>query len=399
MQSNFNKLILKQSSGVLLLSGIYLLIFNKSWLKVHYLDWSIGLLFFTILILNIIFYLKLKRDEFKVFIVIFLWLLPASVVYFYVEYGLSHLYNVFERLVIDLSFFSLLVLMVKINNFQKFINLSFKSWVLINYIFLVLLLVGINTSSEDTDIFSGIFHYKSRNYFAIQCILMQGLFFVFGGKGRFDLIYIVMNSILILLSQSLTGAILLSVFSLIVLDRWLYRLGVVILFSAFIFFFHGIFNHLSNNFVQTLFFLQNSVGEGSVGSRAWLVINGFHLFQENSWSGIGIGNSKYYLLPLERVGTEWGGMHTHNNYLESLLELGYVGFLLHYSPIAYVLIRGKNNRNGYSFSILIYLYLVAGAFSLTTGLGIARFTYIIIIYGFFADFRVKLPPMDSLRCD
>jgi len=65
--------------------------------------------------------------------------------------------------------------------------------------------------------------------------------------------------------------------------------------------------------------IKGDEAEESTQLRLWLLENGLKLWKEEPVLGVGLNNSKYFL-----------GSPVHNNFLEILVNLGIVGFLIYY---------------------------------------------------------------------
>lgn len=78
-------------------------------------------------------------------------------------------------------------------------------------------------------------------------------------------------------------------------------------------------------------------GNISDNIRAELIRYGLDLFYENPFLGYGLNN--YHLF-------HWSGVYSHNNYIEVLVSLGIIGFIIYYSVFinsAFVLIMKRKN--------------------------------------------------------
>lgn len=63
-------------------------------------------------------------------------------------------------------------------------------------------------------------------------------------------------------------------------------------------------------------------GNSSDNLRAELIRYGLELFAENPLLGYGLNNYQLF---------HWSGLYSHNNYIEVLVSLGIMGFLIYYS--------------------------------------------------------------------
>src|SRR5699024_1705238 len=120
--------------------------------------------------------------------------------------------------------------------------------------------------------------------------------------------------------------------------------------------------------------------------RSYFINESMELIKENPFQGIGIKNSRYYLIPphLQAVGTEIG-TYSHNNYLEMLLNGGTIAFSLYYIPLIVAIFKMRKKRN--KFSISGYLYLL-GIYKLFVDFGsvnydilIVNIVFVAVLYG------------------
>lgn len=103
-------------------------------------------------------------------------------------------------------------------------------------------------------------------------------------------------------------------------------------------------------------------GNASDNLRADLIRYGLELFTESPLLGYGLGN--YHLF-------HWSGLYSHNNYIEVLVSLGIIGFVLYYLIFAKSLIVFILNRN--NLKPIQFLLIFSVISSLILGYGMVQF--------------------------
>ena len=77
---------------------------------------------------------------------------------------------------------------------------------------------------------------------------------------------------------------------------------------------------IQNRFSGMFDMIEGKTGDASSMERAYLIKEGFKIFENSPIFGIGLNNSRYFLVK-----------YTHNNYLELLIGTGIIGTLLFYN--------------------------------------------------------------------
>jgi len=109
--------------------------------------------------------------------------------------------------------------------------------------------------------------------------------------------------------------------------------------------FEGLFNIVNGNFVDA---------DDSSLVRYWMIRIGWKNFLKQPVIGYGLNNFAYLYTKLTSV-------YSHNNFIEMLVDLGLVGFLVYYSFYAYILIRLigiQNDVSGVRDFFLAYMLVL-----------------------------------------
>lgn len=126
--------------------------------------------------------------------------------------------------------------------------------------------------------------------------------------------------------------------------------------------------------------------------RSYFIHESINVIKDNPFDGIGIRNSRYYLIPpLMQAEGATEGMYSHNNYLEILLSGGIFAFLMYYIP--FFISMYKLHVKRYTSNMTNYLF-VLGLYKLFIDFGSVNYDVLIvdtvlvaILYGQF--FREK----------
>src|SRR5699024_6694572 len=89
--------------------------------------------------------------------------------------------------------------------------------------------------------------------------------------------------------------------------------------------------------------------------RSFFINESFNVIKENFFNGVGLRNSKYYLIPPNYIARgELVGTYSHNNFLEVFISGGVLAFLLYYVPYFYSMIKmwARRKKNNYLNYIL-----------------------------------------------
>ncbi len=122
--------------------------------------------------------------------------------------------------------------------------------------------------------------------------------------------------------------------------------------------------------------------------RYYLAKESWSVFKQYPFAGIGVNNTRYYLIPphYRMMGLDVG-TYSHNNYLEILLSGGLISFLLYYIPFFYAIFSLRRKRKisieaNYFYALGVYkLFIDFGSVSYD-GL-IMNIVHISIFYGYF----------------
>lgn len=129
------------------------------------------------------------------------------------------------------------------------------------------------------------------------------------------------------------------------------------------------------------------VGE-SAYLRSFFINESIDVIKQNPLDGIGVRNSKYYLVPpnYKAKGLDVG-TYSHNNYIEIMLSGGIYTFLLYYIPIliAMYILRKKrrySNLANYLFLLGLYKFFIDFG-SVNYDVLIMNIVLVLIVYGQF----------------
>lgn len=275
--------------------------------------------------------------------------------------------------------------------FKKFVLITSLLFIISNLIMLLLLLL-FGIYEYETKQFSGI--YINRNTLAVNAVLLITLLiFIKGYTSKFKAylinIYILLLIVIVLLTASVKGFIgIILVFIIRIVFNFnlktILKSLMIFLFLIFSISFSGILeneniapfidttvdrveSHLSVIETNTATEQNNSTLE-----RLWGISESLRIIQDYFITGVGVHNSQFFLLspfrPLSgRCGFECGGIYSHNNYLEILLNGGVFMFLLYYMPIFYILIKSTKkiffNSKLKNFHVLIVSILILKLFN------------------------------------
>lgn len=236
-------------------------------------------------------------------------------------------------------------------------------WVSLNLAIWVLSYFIILDSKVD---FSGIVH--NRNTFAIITSLLIGYLIFFHANyskpvRRLIVILFAVSVFLIAASASVKGIIGFSIILMAVNyeklnKRHVFNLFLVALFILLLLFFDNRVFSRVERFAMVFTEVDSLRTSESAYLRWHYIKQGAAVFKEHPLTGVGVSNSRYYLLLPHRPGRDIG-TYAHNNYVEMLLNGGLPAFLLYYIPIVFLLIyhfkkRSQSRLNLYLFAMLIF---------------------------------------------
>lgn len=122
--------------------------------------------------------------------------------------------------------------------------------------------------------------------------------------------------------------------------------------------------------------------------RGYFIQESINVIKDNPITGVGLRNSKYYLVPPSYIAQGLNvGTYSHNNFLEIFLSGGMFSFILYYFPFVMSVFKSrkrmkKDNLYNYLFILGIYkLFIDVG--SVNYDILIMTIIFIAIIYGQF----------------
>jgi len=370
------------------ISFIVVMVFYKSLYKVQFLDWILGL---SVVVLSIMMVAHRQRIS-KAFLFTSLlalsWIPIAFITVTTIDFQGNHLSGVllyFILCIISLGFVQ--PIFQNKNSSGKIFLILLILWLLVTYGFIAMYSLG-KIEYENGNYFSGI--YENRNDFAMQTVIITSLTYYFSNNTALKKILLFLSFVVILITQSLTALMMFLV--MMYLNKFLaYKLVgklsifvFILLIGLLLYFFIPSFT-LKLDQIFLVIINPNEIQDGySIYYRLWLLINGFNIWLENFWFGIGINNSIFYLIPDTNLFADREtGFYSHNNYIELALNYGVFGLLVHYLPIIYILFNLKNHY--YKQSIIVYstIYLLSSFSAVTYNIFGFVFFYTVILYLFF----------------
>lgn len=124
-------------------------------------------------------------------------------------------------------------------------------------------------------------------------------------------------------SKKVAFLLLIGLFFLILAKYGIRKLFKVILYSFVSLLIGWVFIHLPifSTILERLELYMSVSGNSSDNLRAELIRYGLELFSENPLLGYGLNNYQLF---------HWSGLYSHNNYIEVLVSLGIIGFIVYY---------------------------------------------------------------------
>lgn len=335
-----------------------LLIFNRSEYKIRFLEWGLGA---AVLLLTTLFFIlrgKIVKKELAFLLAPLLWMGYAFLGTLFAFDVQHHLFSLFQAASLSLiASFTIVSVFTREKLAPKVLLVTATFWTLINIIFFIAWLLGRYTY-EGGD-FTGIF--ANRNVYAIQTVIISSLVFSLTKKTFYVWLIIALSFIMVVASLSIKGVI---AFLFILFFPCFYKanfrkkiiivLGGLIIFAAAVM----ILPDLERRLVRFSMAFTNRdqlrMSE-SAFMRPWLIAEGSRLSLQNPVFGVGVDNSKFFLIsPVKDKGT-----YSHNNYIEMLLNAGIIGIFLHYFPLIYVYLK---IRRTHKFHITVKMYILLYAF-------------------------------------
>jgi len=318
-----------------------------------YVNWIIGVFFIAISLLYIFFIKqKIKKSILYSWILLLLWIpLVLLLTPFARDISLHLTYTIITVFYVS---YSVLIVNYLLGSNKRFVGTLFLLnvfWCLINIIFLILYIFGYLNYYGDEQ-FSGIF--INRNQFALITTIL--FFFNLNNKKYFQRkaflnLLLITDIVLIFSALSMKG--FLGLFLILFIQYWEYikrirKWPVILILSIFFLGIILIDNPIKVRFDRFILVYKNpkslKISE-SAYERSWLFKEGLKLTRKHLATGVGVNNSRYFLVtPYDKLLEERGqkekgslGSYSHCNYIEMLLNGGILGFILYYTPIFLIL--------------------------------------------------------------
>jgi len=296
----------------------------------------INIIFFLIFGVIFIFEKDYKIPISTISISYFLFaLFSFSTIFWAIDFSLS--YEYYTRLIILTLNFIIIYAIFKKYNLEQTILYGILIGVFYN------ILIGFDIIHPSYDIFQfGRFAGSLGNSNKLSRTMLLGIFASLvllsspktkGWFRIFNYINIILSFYMIILSVSKKAIILAPIMVLLSFSFKNIKIKNILIFILLIsiiiklFFTYGNIEQLNSisELVQKRFdgmfdMMEGKIGDASSMERAYLIKEGFKIFEDNPIFGIGLNNARYFLIK-----------YTHNNYLELLIGTGIIGTILFYN--------------------------------------------------------------------
>ncbi len=365
-----------------------LIIFNKSEFKIRFMDWGLGALVVFVIVVSYLLRGRIAKKEIAVILIPLLWMGYALIgTPFALDIEL-HLSKLIQSMLLSIiATFVIIATFTREKIAFKAISVTTFVWVLLNFFLLVAWRYGYFTYAKHN--FAGLF--ANRNEFSVQTVILLSMLFCLLNKRKIFKISIgVLCGVMIVATLSVKGFVffIFIVFFPLFLKVNLYRKFLVILSAILV----CILAYSTVPSIQvridrfSMYFTNHEELRQSESAfvRGWLVVEGAKNISKRPAFGVGVDNARLVLIPphvLEKGGDK--GMYSHNNYIEMLMNAGFIGFFLHYAPLIFIYFRvNKNNRYFVSIKTMTALYLLLGAAMVEYNNFSTIFLYSLIIFLF-----------------
>lgn len=414
MGGNMEKQIYKLSLSEKIASLFFLIIVMSQGMitPYFYLNWFLGGLTIFYFFLKVLVSNKISKVPVIVYVLSTSWILVLIVNL--VWGNILDLSEHFTYITLYLFYMFIAVLIVKLllvmdsNKIDAIMFFVNKIWILLNLIFYIIFLFFNEIYGSVT--FSGVM--ENRNNFAVATTILISYSIFFKerykhySRNKNDIL-IILSFLLVLTSVSVKGFVgwlLIYIFSNfsnreISISKRKRNQGIVILMALFILIFLVVVDNPIIYRIERFIMVFTSPNELRQGESAYLrsffINESFNVIKENFFNGIGLRNSKYYLIPPNYIARgEMIGTYSHNNFLEIFISGGVFAFLLYYIPYFYSMIkmwtrRKKNNFLNYVLILSFYkLFIDFG--SVNYDILAVNIIFALIIYGQFLNSTDKL---------
>jgi len=146
-----------------------------------------------------------------------------------------------------------------------------------------------------------------------------------------------------------------------------------------IFFTYMDFNYLNSvldifekRFAGLFHILEGGRGDASSGERAYLIKEGFNIFMDNPVFGTGLNTFRVFL-----------GKYAHNNYLELLVDVGMIGFVLFYAIYGIVFLEIKKMNKSKLRRYMLIMVIILLLMDLATVSYFNKLILLVLLYIYF----------------
>lgn len=377
-----------------------LLIFNKSEYKIRFLEWGLGA---AVLLLTTAFFIlrgKIAKKELAFLLAPLLWMGYALLGTLSAFDFQHHLFSLFQVASLSLiASFAIISVFTREKLPSKVLLVTATVWMLINVIFFALWLSG--RYVYEGNAFAGLF--SNRNEFAIQTVVIISMLFSFTKRTFYVWLIIALSFIMVVVSLSIKGFI---AFLFILFFPCFFKAnfrkrifivlsGLMILTAVAL-----MFSDLQRRLVRFSMVFTNPAElrkSESAFERPWLIAEGAKLSLRNPVFGVGVDNSRFFLIsPVKDK-----GRYSHNNYIEMLLNAGIIGLFLHYFPLVYIYLKTKQTHKYYvaiKMFILLYAFLGLVLVEYNIFSTILLYSLPVFLYLYFEDLNYhRLKPVGFSR--
>ena len=124
--------------------------------------------------------------------------------------------------------------------------------------------------------------------------------------------------------------------------------------------------------------------DNSTATRTGLIEIGIKWFNKKPWFGYGL--SGFSVMHSTAFPGDFAGYYAHNNFIEMLVDLGLVGFVLYYSLYVYIFIKGlkalKGKTKSSKFFFALFIALIVSEYArITYYIPHAQFAIMLCLFG------------------
>jgi O-antigen ligase len=343
-----------------------LVILNKSQWKIRFLDWSLGAIVVGLMLAFFLLRGRISKLEASVVVLPIMWALYALSMTPFVYDIHTHLIELAKVFAITIiSTFLIISVFSSSKLTSQTVAATTLVWVVISLA--LLLLWGLGFFVYEFRSFAGLF--SNRNEFAVQSVILMAMFLFFVRGNKIIKAFVVSSSFVLVVSTLSTKGFLFFFFVVFfplflkskIKKKLLFAMIGITLFGAATLSFPNIQDRMIR--FSMIFTSPGELrGSESAFLRSWLTVEGAKLAVENPISGVGVHNSRYFLIPpfAQERGDDVG-LYSHNNYIEMALNAGLFGLLFFYLPLIFIYFNVSASHPYYvAIKTLTALYLLMG---------------------------------------